>query len=301
MAVTYNKPKGLRYVDMCIYIDKYMPYVVEEGKYPEIESKIYEYIYHIVYALSYKKYLFQNFADYDAFSLYVASNLYINMRNRYQHAGEIRRGKEVKPVKSVLNYIKAILFPMKIAYQNQFFQSEFDPGVGQDTSKISYDLKESVRNSYNEDLQPYYEDALLKLPKLIKWVVKTTPYGNDKLTCKRLYLSCYLSLIDQVTFPNKIKKKYEKKLQNNKDGDRGEENITDYYYSNFIDSSNIILWHLDESFRDYVHIMVRRIKETFSNNLLEDYHKNDINENVIDSILNSAFEANVIKSDKEVY
>ena len=49
MAVTYNKPKGLRYVDMCIYIDKYMPYVVEEGKYPEIESKIYEYIYHIVF------------------------------------------------------------------------------------------------------------------------------------------------------------------------------------------------------------------------------------------------------------
>ena len=43
MAVTFNKDKNLKYTDMCIYIDENMPKVVEVGKYPEIESKIYEY------------------------------------------------------------------------------------------------------------------------------------------------------------------------------------------------------------------------------------------------------------------
>ena len=49
MAVTFNKDKNLKYTDMCIYIDENMPKVVEVGKYPEIESKIYEYLFVIIY------------------------------------------------------------------------------------------------------------------------------------------------------------------------------------------------------------------------------------------------------------
>lgn len=299
MAVSFNKPKGLKYTDMCIYIDKNMPLVLNPGEFPKIEALIYEYIYHIVYALAYKKCYFKEFADYDGFALYVASNLFLNMRNRYQHAGEIRRGKEVKPVKSVLNYIKAILFPMRVAYQNQFFRMEIDPQVGQDTSKLESIVKESVRAKYNEDFGACFKDSLSNLPKLIGYVIKTTPYRRDRLLFRRLYISCYLSLLNQVTFANKVQKKLLKRVNSNKDGDRGEYAIKSYYYKNHLDKDSIILWHLDESFHDYVFVLVRRIKETFSKNLSDDYHAGDIHENEIDIILNSAFDTLVSNSEEE--
>lgn len=294
MAVTFNKPKNMKYTDMCIYIDKNMPLVVNKGENPEIENKIYEYMYHIIYALSCKKCYFKHFEDYDNFALYVAAELYINMRNRYLNAGKIIRGREIKPVKSVLNYIKAILFPMRVNYQNQYFTTEIDPSVGQDTSKLTYNYRESIRLSYNSELEETFKDCLNRFPQLVKNIIDKTPYRNDKLLCRRLYFSCYLSLLDQVTFTNKLKAKLEKKLERNKDADRGEDYIKGVFYDNYINSDSIILWHLDDSFRDYVSILVHRIKEQFSKEFSCEYHRDDLSENILDSILKSALESNNI-------
>ena len=290
MAVTFNKQKGMKYTDMCIYIEKNMPLVINKGEYPEVEGKIFQYMYHIIYALSCKKCYFKRFEDYDNFALYVAADLYVNMRNRYINAGKIVRGKEIKPVKSVLNYIKAILFPMRVNYQNQYFASEMDPSVGQDTSKLTYNYKESIRVKYNSDLEGTFEDCLKKLPNLIKNIIYNTPYRNNKLLTRRLYFSCYLSFLDQITFTNVLKNKLEKKLDKNKDADRGSDSIKDYFYTNYLNSDSIILWHLDESFRDYVSILMHRIKESFSKEFSTEYHRDDLNENLLDCILKSAIE-----------
>ena len=59
----------MKYTDLAIYIDANMQYIKNNGEYPHIESNIFEYIYHIVYALSLKAGYFRDFADYDEFSL----------------------------------------------------------------------------------------------------------------------------------------------------------------------------------------------------------------------------------------
>ena len=105
-----------------------------------------------------------------------------------------------------------------------------------------------------------------------------------------IYFSCYLSFLDQVTFTNVLKNKLEKKLDKNKDADRGSDSIKDYFYTNYLNSDSIILWHLDESFRDYVSILMHRIKERFSKEFSTEYHRDDLNENLLDCILKSAIE-----------
>lgn len=52
MAVTFNKPANLKYTDLAIYIDANAYKIKNTGEYPGVESKIYEYLYHLIYALS---------------------------------------------------------------------------------------------------------------------------------------------------------------------------------------------------------------------------------------------------------
>ena len=41
-----------------------------------------------------------------------------------------------------------------------------------------------------------------KIDRLIKGVIRNTPYSNDKLMCHRLYISCLISLLKSVTLSN---------------------------------------------------------------------------------------------------
>ena len=45
MSVTFKRPPGLKYTDMAIYIDKNLPLIKEPFENPDIEAKIYEYLY----------------------------------------------------------------------------------------------------------------------------------------------------------------------------------------------------------------------------------------------------------------
>ena len=47
------------------------------------------------------------------FSLYVKT---------YLNQGKVIKGKQIKPIKSCLNYTKALLYPMKIEYQRETFK-----------------------------------------------------------------------------------------------------------------------------------------------------------------------------------
>lgn len=171
MIGQYHKPPDMRYVDMCIYIDANLDKIVNVNEYPEIESKVYEYLYHILYALACKQNFFPHFDDYHLFALYGATELYISMRNKQKNAGQIVRGKEIVPIKSCLNFIKSVLFPLKVNYVRQNFGGVFNPEIGQDTEKLSENLKESVKAQYRRDLLFDIEDLLEDLPRKVRRIV----------------------------------------------------------------------------------------------------------------------------------
>lgn len=284
MAVTFNKDKNLKYTDMCIYIDENMPKVVEVGKYPEIESKIYEYLYHIIYALAHKAAFFKNFEDYDLFALDTAGDLYLTMRKRLLNAGKESRGKIVQPVKSCLNFIKSVLYPCKVNYQRRNFatviNAEIDP---KGAAIIENNLKESIKAEYRNDLADTLATIAKGTPKTIKKILNTTPFKDDEVMMKKLYISCVLSFINSITLPTKLKEKILKKK-----ADQQDKKLMKAY---LINDDSTIVWHLDDRFKNYVTILVKRIKEDLSTQIQENESYIDLTENVIQNIIASCYDA----------
>lgn len=281
MAGQMHKDPNMKYTDMCIYIDDNMDKIVNTGEYPEVENRVYEYLYHILYALACKQNFFPHFEDYDLFALYGASELYISIRNKQRNAGKILRGKEVVPIKSVLNFIKSVLFPLKVNYTRQNFATVFNPEIDQDTSIISEDLREGIRSEYRRDLESDLTDVMAELPIFIGRVLRQTPYKYDKLMLKKLCISCQLTLLSDITIPNKLKNKitkYQKSCQDNK--------LLNIYKTN---TEEVILWHLPEHMRDYVRILVTKIKHIITDEINQSRSYNDLSDEVVDSIMQSAY------------
>lgn len=281
MAAQFHRPAGLKYTDMCIYIDKNIPYITINGERPEIESKIYEYLYHILYALACKANFFSKFEDYDAFAIYGAGELFMALRNRQINAGKIVRGKEVVPIKSCLNFIKSVLFPLKTNYQRQNFATVFNPEIGQDTSILESDMKEAIKSDYKKDLQEDLNEVLSNLMKYITDVVRNTPYKNNKLMVQKLKISCLLSLLNEITFPTKLQKKLEKHNKTISDT-----RLISWYQGN---TSDIILWHLPDTLKDYVKILTIHIKHRITDEINKTREYDDLSDEILDSILKSAY------------
>jgi hypothetical protein len=110
----WKKDPKLKYTDLCVYVDAHILDIVNPGENPEIENKIYNYLWLLVKALAIKKCMFNNFQDYDPFSFYAANRLFFALRKNYWNQGKVIKGKEIRPIKSCLNYTKALLYPMKI-------------------------------------------------------------------------------------------------------------------------------------------------------------------------------------------
>lgn len=281
MAGQFHKDPQLKYTDMCIYIDANLDKIVVNGENPEIESKIYEYLYHILYALACKANFFPNFEDYNAFAMFGAGELYISLRNKQINAGKVVRGKEVLPIKSSLNYIKSVLFPLKVNYTRQNFAGVFNPELGHNTEKMIENLKESVRAQYRTDLQEDLEELLNNLPNTVHRIIWQTPYKKDPVMLNRLYISCVLTFINDITLPNKIKNKL------NKSKKVMEDTKLLNLYKNTCDE--VILWHIPLSLKDYVRLLVKKIKIQLSNDLDRARTENDLEDDVVDNIIKTAY------------
>lgn len=117
----------MKYTDLCIYIDKNSYKLAYPGQYPEEENLIYNYCWLLIKSLALKKKIFQKFEDYDAFAFYAAERLFFAMRKSYMNEGKVIKGKTIKPIKSILNYTKALIYgPMKLDFQNMTFREIID-------------------------------------------------------------------------------------------------------------------------------------------------------------------------------
>ena len=106
----FVKPKGVSYTDMCIYIDKTF-YTPERD-----DTLCFTYMYLLAYMLSCKAKYFNSYEDYDAYSCFLAQSTYHRMAD-----------KKKVPVKSVLNYMKSIMYFRKVAYLRDSFSEVIDP------------------------------------------------------------------------------------------------------------------------------------------------------------------------------
>ena len=66
--------------------------------------------------------MFTDFQDYDMYAFYSANRLFFALRKNQLNQGKTIKGKLIRPIKSCLNYTKALLYPMKIEYQRESFR-----------------------------------------------------------------------------------------------------------------------------------------------------------------------------------
>ena len=62
--------------------------------------------------------MFEDFSDYDGYAFQSANRLFFALKKSYVNEGKVIKGKTIKPIKSILNYTKALLHPMKLEYLN---------------------------------------------------------------------------------------------------------------------------------------------------------------------------------------
>ena len=243
----YKKPANMKYTSMCQYIDANVPKLVNSGEYPEIEATIYNYLWLLVKALAIKKCMFKKFEDYDGYAFYAASRLFLALRKNYLNQGKVIKGKQIKPIKSCLNYTKALLYPMKIEYQRETFKEIIEEEfVSKKFDAFAYEaqLKNDVRDSSDKSaqLKMYLREVLSRKNKILTTLLEKSPFGPTAPEYKNLKMSILLTSINILQAKNKLI-------------------VTD--------QQSIILWHLPKNMTNYVKVLVKEFFTTIKLEIMD--------------------------------
>ena len=255
--MAFQKPRGMKYTDMCIYIDK----IVARGNPTEEEqNKIFEYLYHLAFMLAHKKKYFNRSYYYEEFAMYFATEvmyrLFFNPRlNKVDEEGNM----VLPPIKSVLNYMKSVIYGRKVEFEQKFYSqkyAEFEDG------NYLYTFNENPYEFLKESYVSLYLKGLSKTVKKI--VYDKNFYKNDKLTMKNIYISVLLTILNSITFSKSDKKRLENTYSSM---DSKYRLLTRLYTKNR--ENSLILYHLDDSFEPYIKVLSNKVFSNIKKDLAE--------------------------------
>lgn len=244
----FDRIEDLKIVDMCKYVDEnvYRDDLTENDK-----NLIFKYLYFIVYSISKAHKILYYESDYDNFAMYLAEWLYFRLVNNEQN---------LPPIKSVKNYVDTVLLKRKIRWQlSEKYNTVFDDYLTEDDDKKkTFDvnaymskLRDEVDSTSTVILSNDVKKEIRDLPTLIDKVVEKTAYTLDEQVKHNLSISIML------TFINSLNKK-----------------------------NDVICWHLDSAmFKDYVLLLLRRVKRAFVENVNYLKTKNEVCEDIVCSML----------------
>ena len=273
----FPKPK-LKYTEMAMYIDDR----VNSGDNlteSEIET-IYIYLYHLVRMLAYTKKYFNKTEYYDEFSLTVAGDMmnrliYNPKLHELDESGELKMG----PLKSVLNYLKMILYGRKVAFEQKTYSQKISRDSGDIVlTDLSFanQIKNTKRDHINSNIKLYLGD----LGKTLDTFIDEKCEFNDYVINKNIKISCFISILNSIIFTSQIKDNINNKYKT-------AESKFNYLCVEYATNRKncITLYHLDESFRNYVTVLVRRIFNLIEKDLKElSIGDNYISDNVLADI-----------------
>jgi len=284
----YKKPENMKYTDMCIYIDNNMEYLAKASD-PDntIVENVYKYLYLIVYALSCKQKFFRDIQDYDDFSVITASILYMRIVDKRQYLPD-GDPKKIKPIKSSLNYIKSALYGLKVNYQQENFFPTMHPKLYGEI-ETGTAAKEIIESQDADKMHEAIMEEFLFIPRKIERVIKRSPYRNNPVFCKNLYISLLLSFVDSITLTNSFLSKYNKRKVKDKQADA---RLIKIYMDQ--QDNKPILYHLPESLSDYVKVLLNEVKKDFAVNLMDTKSAFNLSDDTIKNIIASIYTENDI-------
>ena len=264
----WKKPADMKYTDMCIFIDENVPKIVNPGEFPELENTIYNYLWLLVKALAIKKCMFTDFQDYDMYAFYAANRLFFALRKNQLNQGKTIKGKLIRPIKSCLNYTKALLYPMKIEFQRKSFKEIIEEEfVSKKFDAFAY--KEQMKSQAKEaagvtrQFKVHLNETLSKNGLILDKVLQRSPFNKGTPEYQNLKISILLNSINIL--------KNKKKLD--------------------VSNQSVILWHLPKSMSNYTKILLKEFFMELKLEIMECYKYSDIGDKDLENILDSAPEA----------
>lgn len=263
----WRKPANLRYTQLCMWIDSNLEKIKVPGENPEIENMIYNYLWLIVKALAIKKCLFNNFQDYDAYSFYAANRLFFALRKNLVNQGKIIKGKQIRPIKSCLNYTKALMYPMKIEYQRETYReiiSEEFVSKKFDSFSFGEMMKNDAREKQGvtEDFKQLLWDSFSNIDAIINKVLESSPFHAKTVDYKKLKISLILNAINSI----RVKKQLDSNLP------------------------TVILWKLPKSMSNYVRILIKEFYTEVKLEILDCYKQADMSDEDVTRLIQSSNE-----------
>lgn len=252
--MTFKKPKNVRYVEMAMYIDE----KIKQDKISEDESSlIYEYLYHLIYMLSVKNRYFTKESYYDEFALMLATDVFHRIfTNPKLKEVDANGNPKMTQIKSCLNYIKSILYGRKVAFeQKNYSQKYVDLESADITHADSITTLTNLRDSLNFDTEinlNVYFDSISKTVK--QYIFHNSPYRNNRMMIKNIYLSCVLSILNSLTFSYTNLQELDQKYTT---PEAKFKYLCREYKKNR--DNCIILYHLPQKFKNYITVLVRQL------------------------------------------
>jgi hypothetical protein len=263
----FKKPSGMKYTEMCQFIDANVPKIINPGENPELENTIYSYLWLLVKALAIKKCMFKDFQDYDMYAFYSANRLFLALRKNQVNQGKTIKGKLIRPIKSCLNYTKALLYPMKIEYQRESFREVIEEEfVSTKFDAIAY--KEQLKNQAreNSDVKTHFKEyvkvALSHSSQLLEEILQKSPFNSATPEYQNLKISVLLTSLQIL----KNKKKLSAIPQ------------------------SVILWHLPKSMSSYTKVLLKEFFTALKSEIIDCYKEVDLKDADLENIISATTE-----------
>ena len=263
MAALFKKPSNMKYTDMCIFIDNN---VYRDDLTEEEENLIFEYLYHIIKMLAYKAKYFNKAEYYEDFAVYLATDMYFRLKNPKQFQFDEETGEwKLTKIKSCLNYIKHIISGRKKEFTDQIFSQIYTQAPDEENPPV-YDMNYSFGDKLSEALEEInlvdFDLCLGNICATTKNFLKQIPYKSNPKVWYNIYLSCILTLLNNLTLSNKTKERIANLKYDIKNRPHAVDNL-------FLGSSEstVILYHLNKSMQDYIWILVQEIKHLMAKDL----------------------------------
>lgn len=258
----WRKESNMKFTDMCIFIDENVKNIANPGENPDLENKIYNYLWLLVKALAIKKCMFNNFQDYDPYAFYAANRLFFALRKNLWNQGKVIKGKEIRPIKSCLNYTKALLYPMKIEYQREayreiiseeFVSKKFDAFMFKEKLKADALASQGV----SEQLLSYLSSSFSNIDSMLDKVLKKSLFISNPTMYKKLKISLLLNALNSL----KVKKRLDSELP------------------------TVIVWKLPKSMSGYVRVLLKEFYTEIKLEILDCHKMVNMDDSILERLL----------------
>lgn len=271
--MTYTKPDNVSFTAMAIWIDSNVYTSTCD------DIILYEYLYHLSNMLAHEGKYFTKTQYYDDFSLYCASKLFMRLKNPKQFLDEGDSSK-LAPVKSVLNYLKKVIYPMKVDFeQEHYLQSTEETSV---ICASNFDLGSFLVDETDVLYKVEFSCVLNNISHIVKSYLQKIPYRRNSAEWTNIYVSCMLTILDSITLSNFDKKKISSITRN-------KEKILDRLYTD-LRYREPLLFHLNDNMKDYIAVLVNELRHVISSQLSQDAHTRISAEDTAKNIIMSSIE-----------